>query len=47
MNPEFDAGYQRGVADPAGGRLGFTLGDPRAAVQLVEQGKVPFALCAE
>jgi hypothetical protein len=45
--PEFGLGYQRGVADPLGGRIGWVLGDPVIAGQLALEKKLPFAICAD
>ena len=45
--PSFGEGFQRPVADPAGGRIGYTLGDPRIAVELTLARRLPFALCAD
>lgn len=44
--PGFGDGFQRPVADPAGGRIGYSLGDPRTAVELTLSRRLPFALCA-
>jgi hypothetical protein len=46
-DPSFGAGFQRPVADPAGGRIGYAIGDPRVAVQLVSERRLPFAICAD
>lgn len=43
--PEFGRGFARGVADPASGRLGFDLQSPQAAIELVEDRHLPFAVC--
>ena len=45
--PSFGDGFQRPVADPAGGRIGYSLGDPRIAVGLTLERRLPFALCAD
>ena len=46
-DPSFGAGFQRPVADPEGGRIGFRLGDPRVAAQLTLERRLPFAICAD
>lgn len=46
-HPEFGLAFARGVADPAGGRLGFDLARPADAVTLAEGGHLPFAVCAD
>ena len=45
--PEFGLGYQRGAADPLGGRIGWVIGDPVIAGQLALEKKLPFAICAD
>ena len=45
-DPSFAAGFQHPVADPAGGRIGYALGDPRLAVELTMTRRLPFAVCA-
>ena len=45
--PSFGDGFQRPVADPASGRIGYALGDPRIAVGLTLERRLPFALCAD
>lgn len=45
--PEFGVAFARGVADPAGGRLGYDLADPTVAIELTEAGRLPFAVCTE
>lgn len=45
-DPEFGLGYQHPVADPQGGRIGYTIGDPRTAARLAIQQHLPFAVCA-
>lgn len=45
-DPSFGEGFQRPVADPSGGRIGYSLGDPRVAVELTLARRLPFALCA-
>jgi hypothetical protein len=44
--PSFGEGLQRPVADPAGGRIGYALGDVRVAVELTMTRQLPFAVCA-
>ena len=46
-DPSFGEGFQRPVADPAGGRIGYSLGDPRPAVELTLARHLPFAVCAD
>lgn len=46
-DPAFGLGYERGAADPLGGRIGWTLGDPVIAGQLALEKKLPFAVCAD
>jgi hypothetical protein len=46
-DPSFGEGFQRPVADPSGGRIGYALGDPRTAVALTLARRLPFALCAD
>jgi hypothetical protein len=46
-DPSFGEGFQRPVADPSGGRIGYALGDPRLAVELTLARRLPFALCAD
>lgn len=46
-DPEFGLGYQRGAADPLGGRIGWDLGDPVIAAELALQKQLPFAVCAD
>ena len=45
--PEFGAGFSRGVADPSTGRLGYDLQRPSAAVELIEDRHLPFAVCGD
>lgn len=47
IRPEFGAGFARGVADPSTGRLGFDLQKPQAAVELVTDRHLPFAVCGD
>lgn len=44
--PEFGAGFARGVADPSTGRLGYDLQKPAAATELIADRHLPFAVCA-
>jgi hypothetical protein len=46
-DPEFGLGYQRGAADPLGGRIGWDLGDPVIAAELALNKQLPFAVCAD
>ncbi len=45
-DPAFAEGFQRPVADPSGGRIGYAIGDPRVAVELTMTRQLPFAVCA-
>ncbi|MCW2813612.1 MAG: hypothetical protein JWN84_1067, partial [Nocardioides sp.] len=45
-DPEFGLGYVDPVADPASGRIGFTLGDGPVAARLAQERQLPFAVCA-
>lgn len=45
IRPEFGRGFARGVADPSTGRLGYDLQQPQAAVELVTDRHLPFAVC--
>ena len=45
-DPEFGLGYQGGVADPLGGRIGYDLGDPVIAARLALENQLPFAVCS-
>jgi hypothetical protein len=47
IRPEFGAGFSRGVADPSTGRLGYDLQRPTAAIELIEDQHLPFAVCGE
>ncbi|KAA1426791.1 hypothetical protein [Nocardioides antri] len=47
IRPEFGAGFARGVADPSTGRLGYDLQNPQAAVDLVTDRHLPFAVCGD
>ena len=47
IRPEFGAAFSRGVADPSTGRLGYDLQRPAAAVALVEDQHLPFAVCGD
>jgi hypothetical protein len=46
-HPEFGLAFDRGVADPAGGRLGYGLARPATAIELTEAQHLPFAVCAD
>ncbi|HET9422404.1 MAG TPA: hypothetical protein VFO49_14790 [Nocardioides sp.] len=46
-DPSFGEGFQRPVADPSTGRIGYSLGDPRAAAELTLARHLPFAVCAD
>ncbi|WP_183096273.1 hypothetical protein [Nocardioides stalactiti] len=46
IRPEFGAGFTRGVADPSTGRLGYDLQRPTAAVELIADRHLPFAVCS-
>lgn len=43
--PDFALAMSRGVADPASGRLGYTLSNPAAAAELTRTRQLPFAVC--
>lgn len=43
--PEFGTGFTEGVADPAGGRIGYSMPDPAAAARLTGERQLPFAVC--
>jgi hypothetical protein len=45
-DPSFGDGFRQPVADPSTGRIGYTLGDPRVAVDLTLSRRLPFAVCA-
>jgi hypothetical protein len=45
--PEFGSGFSRGVADPSTGRLGYDLQRPAAAVELIRDQHLPFAVCGD
>ena len=45
--PSFGDGFQRPVADPASGRIGYAIGDIRVAVELTIERRLPFAICAD
>ncbi|KAA1420165.1 hypothetical protein F0U44_06970 [Nocardioides humilatus] len=47
IKPEFGAGYARGVADPSTGRIGYDIQGARAAVELIEDRHLPFAVCGD
>lgn len=44
-DPEFGKGYAAPVADPQGGRIGYTLGDGPVAARLAIERQLPFAVC--
>lgn len=46
-DPAFGRGYRGGVADPQGGRIGYTLADPTLATRLALERQLPFAVCPE
>lgn len=46
-DPSFAKGFTQPVADPSSGRIGYTLGDPRVAVDLTLSRHLPFAACAD
>ena len=43
----FGDGFTRPVVDPSTGRIGWTVGDPRAAAGLTLTDALPFAVCDE
>ena len=43
--PEFGEGLTQGVADPASGRIGYTVTDRATAASLVLDQHLPFAVC--
>ncbi|GEP35165.1 hypothetical protein NSZ01_29330 [Nocardioides szechwanensis] len=45
--PEFAMGFTDGVADPVGGRIGYSMPDPAAAALLTRQRNLPFAVCTD
>lgn len=45
--PEFARGFTDGVADPVGGRIGYSMPDPAAAALLTRQRNLPFAVCTD
>jgi hypothetical protein len=47
IRPQFGAAFARGVADPSTGRLGYDLGRPSAAVTLIADQHLPFAVCSD
>lgn len=47
IRPEFGAAFSRGVADPSTGRLGYDLERPAAAVELIRDQHLPFAVCGD
>lgn len=46
-DPPFALGFQRGAADPLGGRIGWDLGNPVVAAGLALDKQLPFAVCAD
>ncbi len=46
-DPSFGAGFRRPVADPSSGRIGYSIGDPRIAVRVTLERRLPFAVCAD
>lgn len=44
-DPEFGTGFANGVADPVGGRIGYSMPDPAAAALLIRERHLPFAVC--
>lgn len=46
-DPDFTGGFTRPVADPSSGRIGYTLADPRVAVDLTLTRQLPFAACGD
>jgi hypothetical protein len=44
--PDFGVAFERGVADPSTGRLGYQLAKPADAVRLTVEQHLPFAVCA-
>ena len=44
---DFPRAYVDGAADPASGRIGYTVPRPSAAVGLALQEELPFAACDE
>lgn len=47
IRPEFGVAFSRGVADPSSGRLGYDLQRPAAAIDLVTEQHLPFAVCSD
>lgn len=45
-DPEFGLGYADAVADPAGGRIGYRIGDAALAARLAVEQRLPFAVCS-
>lgn len=43
---ELGSAFREPVGDPAGGRIGYTLGDAPAAAALTRDGQLAFAVCA-
>lgn len=46
LRPEFGTVFDRGVADPSTGRLGYDLLRPALAAELTADRRLPFAVCA-
>ena len=44
--PEFARVFQRGVADPTSGRIGFEMSTPADAADLTLRRRLPFAVCS-
>ncbi|HYH33625.1 MAG TPA: hypothetical protein VD814_00590 [Nocardioides sp.] len=44
---DFPRTYVDGAADPASGRIGYSVADPRAAARLALLDELPFAVCNE
>lgn len=45
-DPTFAEGYADAVADPSGGRIGYSLADAPEAARLAQRRELPFAVCA-
>ncbi len=45
-SPEFGRGFTGPLADPAGGRIGYTLASTPLAVELTLDHQLPFAVCS-
>ena len=44
--PDFGVAFERGVADPSTGRLGYQLAKPADAARLTVEQHLPFAVCS-